>query len=155
LQYHDKTLIAAARYICFTEEGDEYYYNPDTDDTRWEVPEGVHRALMNLWDAPENPNDMAIDDDEAPQAVESYALAIARRLSHLCDLQCSEQPAPALSELSRPISEVVFTAVAVTRCQAIVRYSFINIPTLDALLIRCCDIYVVAGWCDDQRTVLW
>lgn len=25
------------RYICYTEEGDEYYYNPDTDDTRWEV----------------------------------------------------------------------------------------------------------------------
>ena len=51
-------------FICFTEENDEYYYNPSTDETSWEVPEGTHRALMNLWDAQTNPNDMNVDDDD-------------------------------------------------------------------------------------------
>ena len=44
------------------------------------MPEGTHRALMNLWDANSNPNDMHVDDDESAPA-ETAAATDAPRAS--------------------------------------------------------------------------
>lgn len=46
---------SAAWRLCTTDEGDDYYFNPSTDETSWELPPGVVRSQLRRWnpDAPE------------------------------------------------------------------------------------------------------
>jgi hypothetical protein len=50
--------------LCATAEGDEYFYNPKTDETSWELPEGVDRAQLRAWEPDEVAEPAAADDDE-------------------------------------------------------------------------------------------
>jgi hypothetical protein len=53
--------------LCATEGGDEYFYNPKTDETSWELPDGVDRAQLRAWEPDEvvEPAPAADDDDDA------------------------------------------------------------------------------------------
>jgi hypothetical protein len=39
--------------LCVTEDNEEYYFNPTTDETSWELPEGVNRAELRAWEPEE------------------------------------------------------------------------------------------------------
>lgn len=40
---------SAAWRLCTTDEGDDYYFNPSTDETSWELPPGVVRSQLRRW----------------------------------------------------------------------------------------------------------
>jgi hypothetical protein len=39
--------------LCVTEDNEEYYFNPSTDETSWELPEGVNRSELRAWEPDE------------------------------------------------------------------------------------------------------
>jgi hypothetical protein len=104
-------------YVCFTEDGDEYYYNPSTDETSWELPPGAHRTLMNMWDAPSNPNDMNVEDggdgdDGAATTVQASAAAAAASAA---------ATKPAGPEMQRRMTQMMGDIATIVKCQAYVR----------------------------------
>jgi hypothetical protein len=106
-------------YVCFTDEGDEYYYNPSTDETSWELPPGAHRTLMNLWDAPSNPNDMNVEeggdgDDGAAASAQAAGAAAASGAA-------SSVAVTAGPELQRRLTQLMDDVPRIIKCQSYVR----------------------------------
>jgi hypothetical protein len=106
-------------YVCFTEEGDEYYYNPSTDETSWELPPGAHRTLMNLWDAPSNPNDMNVEDGadgDGDAAAGAQASGVSAPGSAASSVAVTAGP-----ELQRRLTQLMDDVPRIIKCQSYVR----------------------------------
>lgn len=58
--------------LCVTEQGDEYFYNPKSDETSWELPDGVERSQLRAWEPDERP---AADDDDDNNATDATLTA--------------------------------------------------------------------------------
>jgi hypothetical protein len=105
-------------YVCFTEDGDEYYYNPSTDETSWELPPGAHRTLMNMWDAPSNPNDMNVEDGGDGDDGAASTVQACRRRAAAASAAATK---PAGPEMQRRMTQMMGDIATIVKCQAYVR----------------------------------